>query len=85
MGGPVSVATKRTKKEAELIQRIWKEYACMSKSEAIRSAIRLHINLLSLPSRQRLRVLRIMNDLIAPSKATSSELVEQIHAEEDTA
>jgi metal-responsive CopG/Arc/MetJ family transcriptional regulator len=80
----VSVATKLTKKEAELVEKISREYGFMNKSEALRSAIRLYINLLSLPSRERLRVLQIINELIAPSKVTSSELVEQIHVEEDT-
>ncbi|MDG6933785.1 MAG: ribbon-helix-helix protein, CopG family [Nitrososphaerota archaeon] len=80
----ISVATKLTKKEAELIEKISKEYGFMNKSEAVRSAIRLYINLLSLPSRDRLRVLQIINELIAPSGVTSSELVEQMHTEEDT-
>jgi metal-responsive CopG/Arc/MetJ family transcriptional regulator len=79
----VSVATKLTKKEAELIEKISKEYGFMNKSEIIRSAIRLYVNLLSLPSRERLRVLQIVNELIAPSKLTSSELVERIHGEEE--
>ncbi len=83
MSESVTVATKLTKKEAELIEKISKEYGFLNKSEAVRSAIRLYINLLSLPSRERLRVLQIINELIAPSKVSSSELVEQIHVEED--
>ena len=79
----VSVSAKLTKKEAELIEKISKEYGFMNKSEAIRSAIRLYVNLLSLPSRERLRVLQIVNELIAPSKIGSSELLEQMHLEED--
>ncbi|MDG6939294.1 MAG: hypothetical protein JRN39_02715 [Nitrososphaerota archaeon] len=79
----VSVATKLTKREARLIERISKEYGFMNKSEAVRSAIRLYINLLSLPSRERLRVLQIINELIAPSRVISSELIEQTHAEDD--
>lgn len=80
----VSVATKLTKKEAQLIEKISKEYGFMSKSEAIRSAIRLYVNLLSLPSKERLRVLQIVNELIAPSKIVSSQLVEEVHLEEDS-
>jgi len=83
MTSSVSVATKLTRREANLIEKISKEYGFMNKSEAIRSAIRLYINLLSLPSKERLRMLQIINELIAPSKATSSELVEQVHSEED--
>jgi metal-responsive CopG/Arc/MetJ family transcriptional regulator len=79
----VSVSTKLSKKEAELIERISREYGFMNKSEAIRSAIRLYVNLLSLPTRERLKVLQIVNELIAPSKISSSELLEQIHEEED--
>jgi metal-responsive CopG/Arc/MetJ family transcriptional regulator len=65
------------------MEKISKEYGFMNKSEALRSAIRLYINLLSLPSKERLRMLQIINEMISPSKATSSELVEQTHAEED--
>ncbi len=79
----VSVATKLTKREAALIEKISREYGFMNKSETIRSAIRLYINLLSLPSRERLRVLQIVNELVAPTKVGSSELVEQMHEEED--
>jgi metal-responsive CopG/Arc/MetJ family transcriptional regulator len=79
----VSVATKLTRKEADLMEKISKEYGFMNKSEALRSAIRLYIKLPSLPSKERLRMLQIINEMISPSKATSSELVEQTHAEED--
>ena len=79
----VSVATKLTKKEAQLIEKISKEYGFMNKSETIRSAIRLYVNLMSLPSKERLRVLQIINELIAPSKTDSSQLIEQMHDEEE--
>lgn len=82
-GRTVSVATKMTKKEAALIEKISKEYGFMNKSEAIRSAIRLYINLLSLPTRERLKILQIVNELIAPGKESSSDLIEKIHLEED--
>lgn len=78
-----SVATKLTKKELELLKRLTKEYGFMSKSEAIRNAIRLYINLLSLAPRERLRVLQIINELIAPSRKSSSELIEEVHLEDD--
>lgn len=84
MSRSVTVATKLTKKEAELMERISKDYGFMNKSEAIRSAIRLYINLMTLPSRERLRVLQIVNELVAPSNTSSSNLVEQVHAEEDS-
>jgi metal-responsive CopG/Arc/MetJ family transcriptional regulator len=80
----VSVATKLTKKEAELIEKISKEYGFMNKSEAIRSAIRLYVNLLSLPSKERLRMLQIINELIAPGKIVSSQLIEEMELEEDS-
>lgn len=84
MTDSVSVATKLTRKEAELIEKLSKEYGFINKSEAIRSAVRLYINLLSLPSRERMRMLQIINELIAPSKESSSELVEQVHLEDET-
>jgi metal-responsive CopG/Arc/MetJ family transcriptional regulator len=83
MSGTVSVATKMTKKEALLIEKISKEYGFMNKSEAIRSAIRLYINLLSLPTRERLRILQILNEIVAPSREPSSDLIESAHLEED--
>ena len=83
MGKSVSISTKLTRKEAELIEKLSKEYGFMNKSEAIRSAVRLYINLLSLPSKERLRALQIINELISPSKKSSSELVEHVRLEDD--
>lgn len=80
----VSVATRLTKKEADLIEKISKEYGFMNKSETIRAAIRLYVNMLSLPSKERLRALQFVNQLIAPSKTSSMELLEQIQSEEDS-
>ena len=79
----VSVATKLTKKELDLLKRLTKEYGFMSKSEAIRNAIRLYMNLLSLAPRERLRMLQIINELIAPSQRSSGELIEEVHSEDD--
>jgi len=60
-----------------------REYGFISKSEAIRSALRLYLNLLELRSKDRLRMLQLVNELIAPSAKTSSVLVEEGHREED--
>jgi Arc/MetJ-type ribon-helix-helix transcriptional regulator len=79
----VSVSAKLTRREAELLDRLTREYGFISKSEAIRSAVRLYLNLLELRSKDRLRMLQIINELIAPSSRTSSELVEEGHREED--
>ncbi len=79
----VSVATKITKKELKLLETLSKEYGFISKSEAVRSAIRLYVNLLTLPPRERVRMLQIINELIAPSRRTASELIEEGHREED--
>ena len=79
----VSVSAKLTRREAELLDRLTREYGFISKSEAIRSAVRLYLNLLELRSKDRLRMLQIVNELIAPSSRTSSELVEEGHREED--
>jgi metal-responsive CopG/Arc/MetJ family transcriptional regulator len=79
----VSVAAKLSRKEVEQLEKLSKDYGFMNKSEAIRSAVRLYINLLSLPSRERLRVLQIINELIAPSKETSGKLIEEVHLEDD--
>ncbi len=80
----VSVATKLTREEARQIEKISKEYGFLNKSDGIRSAIRLYVNLLSLPSRQRLRVLQVVNEFVTPSKTTSEELIEEVHREEDS-
>jgi len=83
--GSTSVSTKLTKKELRLLEKLSKEYGFMNKSEMIRSAVRLYINLLNLAPRERLSMLRIINEIIAPSKKTSSQLIEEVHKEEDEA
>jgi len=79
----VSVSAKLTRREAELLKKFTKEYGFISKSEAIRSAVRLYLNLLELRSKDRLRMLQLINELIAPSSKTSSDLIEEVHREED--
>lgn len=79
----VSVSAKLTRREAELLEKLTKEYGFISKSEAIRSAVRLYLNLLGLRPRDRLRMLQLINELIAPSTRTSSELIEEVHREEN--
>jgi metal-responsive CopG/Arc/MetJ family transcriptional regulator len=79
----VSVSAKLTRREAELLDKLTREYGFISKSEAIRSAVRLYLNLLELRPGDRLRMLQVINELIAPSSKTSSELVEEGHREED--
>jgi len=66
-----------------LLDRLTKEYGFISKSEAIRSAVRLYLNLMELRPRDRLRALQLINELIAPSARMSSELIEETHREED--
>ncbi len=79
----VSVSTKLTVKENRLLEKLTKEYGFISKSEALRSAIRLYLNLLQLGPGERLRVLQIMNELLAPSRKSSSDLMNELHREED--
>lgn len=79
----ISVSAKLTRREAELLERLTKEYGFISKSEAIRSAVRLYLNLLELRPKDRLRMLQLINEMIAPSARTSSELIEEMHREED--
>ena len=66
-----------------MLDRLTREYGFISKSEAIRSAVRLYLNLFKLRSKDRLRMLQLINQLIAPSSKTSSDLVEEGHREED--
>jgi Arc/MetJ-type ribon-helix-helix transcriptional regulator len=79
----VSVSAKLTKREAALLEKLTRDYGFISKSEAIRSAVRLYLNLLELGPKDRLRMLQLINEMIAPSTRTSSELVEEAHSEED--
>ncbi len=79
----VSVSAKLTRREAALLEKLTKEYGFISKSEAIRSAVRLYLNLLELRSKDRLRMLQLINEMIAPSTMTASELIEGAHREED--
>jgi len=79
----VSVSAKLTRREAGLLEKLTKEYGFISKSEAIRSAVRLYLNLLELRPKDRFRMLQLINEMIAPSIRTSSELIEEVHREED--
>jgi len=79
----ISVSAKLTRREVELLERLTREYGFISKSEAIRSAVRLYLNLLELRPKDRLRMLQLINELVAPSTRTSSQLVEEGHSEED--
>jgi len=79
----VSVSAKLTRREVKLLERLTREYGFISKSEAIRSAVRLYLNLLELSPKDRLRMLQLINELVAPSTRTSSELIEEGHREED--
>jgi len=79
----VSVSVKFTRKEAALLEKLTREYGFINKSEAIRSAVRLYLNLLELGPKDRLRMLQLINEMIAPSAKTSSELIEETHREED--
>ena len=79
----ISVSAKLTRREVELLERLTREYGFISKSEAIRSAVRLYLNLLELRPKDRLRMLQLINELVAPSTRTSSQLVEEAHSEED--
>jgi Arc/MetJ-type ribon-helix-helix transcriptional regulator len=79
----VSVSAKLTRREAALLEKLTREYGFISKSEAIRSALRLYLNLLELGPKDRLRMLQLINEIIAPSAKRSSELIEDVHREED--
>jgi len=79
----VSVSAKLTKKEAALLEKLTREYGFISKSEAIRSAVRLYLNLLELGPKDRLRMLQIINEMVAPSLKHSSVLIEETHREDD--
>jgi Arc/MetJ-type ribon-helix-helix transcriptional regulator len=79
----VSVSAKLTRKEVALLEKLTKEYGFISKSEAIRRAVRLYLKLLELGRKDRLRMLQLINELVAPSTKISSELIEDVHLEED--
>jgi predicted nucleic acid-binding protein len=75
----ISVSAKLTKREAALLEKLTREYGFISKSEAIRSAVRLYLNLLELRPKERLRMLQLINEMIAPGSKTSGELIEEAH------
>ncbi len=79
----VSVSAKLTRKEAALLEKLTREYGFISKSEAIRSAVRLYLNLFELGPKDRLRMLQLINEMISPGARRSGELVEEMHREED--
>jgi len=78
-----TVATKLSESEAELLEKITDEYGFVSKSEVVRNAVRFYLSLLSLKPKERLITLRLINEVISPSKRSSSELIEEVHREED--
>ena len=78
-----TVATKLSESEAKLLEKITEEYGFVSKSEVVRNAVRLYLSLLSLKPKERLITLRLINEVISPSKRVSSELIEEAHREED--
>jgi metal-responsive CopG/Arc/MetJ family transcriptional regulator len=79
----VSVSAKLTRREAVLLEKLTREYGFISKSEAIRSAVRLYLNLLELGTKDRFRMLQLINEMIAPSRKSAKDLVEDVHREED--
>jgi len=66
-----------------LLKRLTREYGFISKSEATRNAVRLYLSLVELGHKDRLRMLQLVNELIAPSTKNASELIEEGHREED--
>jgi Arc/MetJ-type ribon-helix-helix transcriptional regulator len=67
-----SVSAKLTKRDAALLEKPTREYGFISKSEAIRSAVRLDLNLLEHRLKDRLRMLQLINGMFALSTQTSS-------------
>jgi len=78
-----TVATKLSESEARLLEKITEEYGFVSKSEVVRNAVRLYLSLLSLKPKERLVTLRLINEVISPSRRSSSELIQEAHGEED--
>jgi len=81
--GAVSVSAKPARKDAALLGKVTREYGFIGKSKAIRGAVRLYLNLLELGSKDRLRMLQLVNEMIASSARYSSELIEETHKEDD--
>ena len=79
----ITVATKLSKMENELLEKVTKEHGFLSKSEVVRNAVRLYLSLLNLKPKERLVTLRLINELVSPSRRSSSELIEEAHKEED--
>ena len=72
----------REKKPA-LLEKLTREYGFISKSETIRSAVCVYLNLLELAPKDRLRTLQLINEMLSPSARTSRDLVEEVHKEDD--
>jgi len=78
-----TVATKLSESETKLLEKITEEYGFLSKSVVVRNAVRLYLSLLSLKPKERLITLRLINEVISPSRRSSSELIAETHREED--
>lgn len=78
-----TVATKLSESEVKLLGKVTEEYGFVSKSELVRNAVRFYLSLLSLKPKERLVTLRLINEVISPSRKNSSELIEEAHREEE--
>lgn len=79
----VKVATKIGSEELKRIDTIVRSRGLLNRSDFVRDAIRLYLNLTSLETEPRLRMLRLINECAGVSGKSSGKLVEESRKEDD--
>jgi len=79
----VTLAAKFSEEDLRRMDRLMRERGFLNRSELIRDAVRLYLGLGTLDAENRLRMIRLINESIAPSRKTAAELIEEVRKEED--
>ena len=80
----VTVATKIDSEELKRIDKVIRRRGLLNRSDLVRVAIRLYLNLSSPETETRLRMLRLINESVGVSGKTAAQLVEEARREEDS-
>jgi metal-responsive CopG/Arc/MetJ family transcriptional regulator len=80
----VTVATKIGSEKLKRIESLVRRRGLLNRSDLVRVAIRLYLNLSSPETETRLRMLRLINESVGVSGKTAAQLVEEARREEDS-
>jgi Arc/MetJ-type ribon-helix-helix transcriptional regulator len=80
----VTVATKIGSEKLKRIESLVRRRGRLNRSDLVRVAIRLYLNLSRPETETRLRMLRLINESVGVSGKTAAQLVEEARREEDS-